>query len=106
MQDANMIDGNDIEEIDKNYFDIVEKKEYGIFLRSYCTGHYWYLLEQVYNNCRTFQISHKHHATDAFHLQKNRPTIEACCDYIKSHDAYHLKKMKKKEEHRKKRFGN
>ena len=99
-----MIDKTDIDGVDIEYFDIIGKKEFGIVLRSRNTGHYWHLLEQVYNDCRTFQISHKHHTTDAFHLQKNRPTIEACCDYIKSHDAYHLKMMKKKEDHRKRRF--
>ena len=101
-----MIDKTDIDGIDTEYFDIIGKKEFGIVLQSRNTGHYWYLLEQVYNNCRTFQISHKHHATDAFHLQKNRPTIEDCCEYIKNHDEYHLKKLEKKEERRqkKKRF--
>lgn len=99
-----MIDHNDIENIDTSYFDIIEIKDYGIALRSHITGHYWYLLEQEYNECRTFQIQHRHHASDPYHLQKNRPTIEACCDYIKSHDAYHLEKMKKKEQHRQKKF--
>ena len=99
-----MIDGNDIEEIDKNYFDIIGKKDYGIVLRSQCTGHYWYLLEQEYNQHRTFQIYHRHHASNPYHLQKNKPTIEDCCEYIKDHDEYHLKKLKKKEERRLKRF--
>lgn len=97
-----MIEKIDIDGIDTDYFDIIEKKEYGIVLRSQCTGHYWYLLEQEYNQHRTFQIYHRHHASDPYHLQKNRPTIEGCCDYIKNHDVYHLKTLRKKEEHRKK----
>lgn len=97
-----MIDYNDIEDIDTSYFDVIEKKDYGIALRSSTTGHYWYLLEQEYNQHRTFQIYHKHNASNPYHLQRNRPSIAACCDYIKSHDSYHLRKIKKKVEHRQK----
>ena len=99
-----MIDKTDIDGIDRNYFDIIGEKDYGIVLRSQCTGHYWYLLEQEYNQHRTFQIYHRHHASNPYHLQKNKPTIEDCCEYIKDHDEYHLKKLKKKEEHRQKRL--
>lgn len=99
-----MIDKTEIDGIDRKYFDIIGEKDYGIVLRSKCTGHYWYLLEQKYNQRRTFQIYHRHHASDPYHLQKNRPTIEGCCEYIRSHDAYHLQKMKRKEERRQKRF--
>lgn len=99
-----MIDGNDIEKIDKTYFDIVEKKDYGIVLRSRCTGHEWYLLEQVYNGHRSFQIHHRHSSSKPYHLQRNKPSIGGCCDYIKDHDAYHMRKERKKEEQRQKRF--
>ena len=99
-----MIDGIDIGAIDKSYFDIIEKKDYGIVLRSRCTGHYWYLLEQEYNGCRSFQIHHKHHASGPYHLQKNKPSIKACCEYIRSHDEYHLAKIRKKEQKKQMRW--
>ena len=99
-----MIAHNDIEDIDISYFDILEKKDYGIVLRSHATGHYWYLLEQVYNQHRSFQIYHKHNSTDPYHLQRNRPSITACCDYIRSHDSFHLRRLEKKEQHRQKKF--
>ena len=99
-----MIDKTDIYGIDRNYFDIIGEKDYGIVLRSQCTGHYWYLLEQEYNGHKSYQIYHRHHASNPYHLQKNRPTVEDCCEYIRSHDAYHLQKMKRKEERRQKKF--
>lgn len=99
-----MIDGIDIGAIDKSYFDIIEKKVYGVVLRSRCTGHYWYLLEQIYNEHRTFQISHKHHIFDPYHLQKNRPSVDDCCEYIMSHDNYHLAKTRKKEQKKQMRW--
>lgn len=95
-----MIDRIDIEAIDKEYFEITGKKEYTLVLRSRNTGHHWCLLEQVYNGRRFFKISHRHHPSDPFHRQKSRPSIESCCEYIRSHDAYHLERERKKEERR------
>ena len=101
-----MIDRIDIEAIDKKYFEITGKKEYTLVLRSRNTGHHWCLLEQVYNGRRSFQISHRHHVSDPFHLQKNKPTVEECCAYIRSHDTYHLERERKKEERRMRRRAN
>ena len=95
-----MIERTDLQAINTEYFDIVGLKEYSLVLRSKNTGHYWYLLEQEYNSCRTFLIHHKHHAADAYHPQKNRPTIEACCEYIMSHDVLHLERTRRKAERR------
>lgn len=95
-----MIDRIDIEAIDKEYFEIMEIKDYILVLRSRNTGHFWSLLEQEYNGCRTFQIRHKHKEEAPYHSQKNRPSVAACCDYIKSHDAYQLKKDCEKKKRR------
>ena len=98
-----MIDNNDIASIDTGYFDIKEKRTYSLVLQSRNTGHYWYLLEQAYNGNQTFLIYHKHNIEDAYHPQKSRPSISACCECIKEHDALHLERVKKKNERRKKR---
>ena len=98
-----MIDSNDLAAIDAEYFDIKEIKEYTIVLQSKSTGHYWHLLEQEYNNKRSFLIHHKHSIAKPYHPQKNKPSISACCEYIKDHDAYHMERSKKKE-HKQKRF--
>ena len=49
-----MITKNDLAAIDTYYFDVIGVKEYSIELRSKNTGHYWYLLERVYNGQRSF----------------------------------------------------
>ena len=94
-----MIDRTDLQSVDTEYFDTLSATEYVLVLRSRSTGHYWYLLEQEYNGCRTFRIHHKHRASDSYHPQKNRPTIVACCEYIKNHDAFHLERTRKKKQH-------
>ena len=98
-----MVKQTEIESIDREYFDIIEARDYVLVLRSRNTGHFWCLLEQEYNGHRFFQISHRHHAENPYHIQKSRPTIADCCEYIQSHDAYHLKKERRKEESRQRR---
>lgn len=93
-----MITKNDLAAIDTYYFDVIGVKEYSIELRSKNTGHYWYLLERVYNGQRSFLIHHKHSVTKQYHPQKSRQFIYSCCDYIKDHDAFHLERVKKKKE--------
>lgn len=99
-----MITNADISVIDRGYFDIIETRGYFIVLRSKNTGHYWYLLEQEANDHRTFQIKHRHNKTEPYHLQKNKSSIAACCEYIKDHDTFHLERARKKKEHRLKRI--
>lgn len=99
-----MIDNNDIASIDTEYFDIKEKRTYSLVLQSRNTGHYWYLLERVYNDHRSFLIYHKHVIAKAYHPQKSRPSISACCEYIKEHDSFHLERVKKKNERRERRI--
>ena len=91
-----VIINTDLKRVESEYFDIIEVKEYSIVLRSKNTGHYWYLLEQEANGHRTFKISHKHNQPDAYHFHRNKPTINACCEYIKSHDAFHLERTMKR----------
>lgn len=98
-----MIDNNDIASIDTEYFDIKEKRAYSLVLQSRNTGHYWYLLERIYNGKQSFSIYYKHNVGNAYHPQKSRPSISACCECIKEHDALHLERVKKKNERRKKR---
>ena len=99
-KDRTMIDSTDLAAIDANYFDIIGTKDYLVVLRSRDTGHYWSLLEQEANGHRTFLISHKHNAADQFHSQKNKPSINACCEYIMDHDAFHLDRKRKQKESR------
>ncbi len=96
-----MIELKELLAIDTDWVEIICLREYSVVLHSRVTGHDWYLLEQEANGHRTFQISHRHEPSKPFHPQKNRPSIESCCEYIKDHDTFHLKRIKHKEEMRK-----
>lgn len=100
-----MITHEDCAAIDNKYFQVIEIREYSITLRSRNTGHCWHLLERIANGCTTYVISHRHGSSGPFHLQRSRPTVEACCDYIMDHDRYHLEKTLRQKEQRLKRLG-
>ncbi len=99
-----MIETEDINAIDQGYFELINISEYYITIQSRNTGHFWHLLERVANDHRTFVISHRHGGSGPYHLQQTRskPSIEACCDYIKDHDAYQARKDMAKEQRRQK----
>lgn len=99
-----MIEPVDLESIDTEYFDIIEVEDYLLVLRSRTAGHDWALLEREANGHRTFQISHRHGEGKPYHVQKSRPSVEACCDYIKNHDAFHLERERQKKERRQRRL--
>lgn len=100
-----MIDPSDLAAIDRQYFEVIGNNDYCITLRSLNTMHEWHLLERIANDNRTFVISHRHGPSAPFHLQRSKPTVEACLDYIKNHDAYHLEKVRKQKEQRLRRLG-
>ena len=97
-----MITTVDLSAIDSTYFQIIDVNAARIVFRSLSTGHFWCLLERTANGRRSFQIQHRHGNFGPYHIQKQRSSIEACCDYIANHDAFHIererKKQKKKEQ--------
>ena len=93
-----MINSKDLKLLDKNYFDIIATSTYYVVLRSKNTGHLWHLLERDLNGHKSLVISHSHHASSPYHLQTNKPSIEACCEYIKNHDVYQLRKNQERKE--------
>lgn len=95
-----MINEKDIIEIDTSYFVIREVREYIIVLHSINTGHDWCLSEREANGHRSFMISHRHDVSKPYHLQKSKASVVACCDYIKSHDAFHLDREREKKDRR------
>ena len=100
-----MIDLADLASIDRQYFEVIRSNDYSITLRSLNTLHEWHLLEREANGNRTFVISHRHGPSGPYHLQRSRPTVGACCDYIMDHDRYHLEKVRRQKEQRLKRLG-
>ena len=100
-----MIGPSDLAAVDRQYFEVIGSNEYCITLRSLNTLHEWHLLERIANGNRTFVIRHRHGPSGPYHLQRSRPTVEACCDYIMDHDRYHLEKVRRQKEQRLKRLG-
>ena len=93
-----MISNTDLSEINSEYFQIIDCNDARVVLRSRSTGHYRCLLEPHTNRCWSFQIQHRHGGSRPYHVQKQRPSIEACCEYIRSHDLFHLERERERKE--------
>ena len=94
---STMISKHQINGIDKSYFSILEATPFYLVLQSKNTGHYWHLLESTAAGHISFRIQHKHHRTDPYHPQASARSIDAACQYIKRHDAFHQERKKLKE---------
>ena len=97
----NTISRSELSGIDESYFSLIEATPFYIVLQSRNTGHFWYLLHLTMNGHTSYKISHKHNLQDPFHPQTSRPSISAACEYIRQHDAYHLRREERKEKRRK-----
>ena len=95
-----MLTADDLSAINPDYFQIIDSNRARIVIMSRNTGHYWCLLERLSNGCRSFQIQHRHGNSGPYHVQRNRPSIEDCCDYIIDHDFFHLERERAKREKR------
>ncbi len=88
-----MFERKDFEEIDREYFDVINETCYHIILKSKNTGHTWDIMCQERPNGRSLVISHKHKDKDPFHIQRgfHPKTVEDAQKKIMKHDLWHLK---------------
>ena len=88
---------SELSQIDSDYFKVIQAGCHTVTLQSICTGHYWHIIHQVGRGYKSCQISHKHHAGSAWHLQCNRHTLGLALDEIKQHDEFHLRRKQLKQ---------
>ena len=85
-----MFGKNDWDQIDNEYFKVIEASMYHITLKSNTTGHIWDIYCRYYPGGRSIIVYHKHRDSDPFHKQKgyHPQTIAQAQDLIKDHDRY------------------
>jgi len=85
-----MFDKNDISQIDRDHFQVIEESCYHIVLKSKNTGHTWDITCRYHPGGRSLIVNHKHKDSDPYHEQPGfHPlTIKQAQDMIKNHDAW------------------
>ena len=105
-----MFTQEDIGQLNRVYFDIIQITGYHIVVRSRNSKHFWDIeCVELFHGGRQIIIKHKHNDSDSFHVQKgcHPRNIREAQNLIKSHDGYFLKKKAiKREMLQKKRMGN
>ncbi len=85
-----MFTTEELKNIDRTYFHIIDAGCHCVTLQSRNTDHYWHIIHQQYPSFVSCKIQHKHRHDVPFHEQENAPTLEQAIDRIKAHDFYHL----------------
>ena len=78
------------------YFRIIGSNAFCITIQSRNTKHFWHIVEQQYNKCRSFSVSHKHNVHDTYHNHGHYKTLDLVVSEIKNHDAFQLRGRKNK----------
>ena len=87
-----MFTKSELNQIDQNYFNIINSSAFHIILESRNTKHIWDIYCGIGFRGRSLEIYHKHHSSESFHRQKRMHprTIFEAQTMIKSHDEWHI----------------
>ena len=80
----------EMDSIDKKYFNIILMNEYDITLMSKNTRHMWQLHNVELPDGEITVIFHKHHVSDQYHTHSRIRTLSRAIRDIKSHDEFQL----------------
>ena len=85
-----MFEKKDFENVDREYFQVINETCYHLTLKSKNTGHTWNIACIENPHGKSFVISHKHNDNDPFHLQPgfHPRSIQEAQEMIKTHDTW------------------
>ena len=85
-----MFSTNEIDQIDDDYFIVINKNAFTVTLQSKNTEHCWHILLREYGRAKSCIIYHTHHAGTAYHLHGHACSLSAALETIHDHDEFHL----------------
>ena len=80
----------ELEEIDRRYFEVIIADEYDVILMSRNTRHVWYLRNVELPDGEVTVILHKHQVSDPYHAHGRSRTMKQAIRYIKKHDLFQM----------------
>lgn len=85
-----MFSRQDIDSIDRTYFDVLYSTNFALTLRSKCTGHQWHLIAREGSGWTSCEVYHRHSEADPWHRQWGGKRLNAAIIAIKDHDRFQL----------------
>ena len=86
----------EIEKLDKSYFNIILAENYDVTIQSKNTGHIWYIHNPEYPGKGECIIFHKHKASHPYHQHGRANTLRQAVKSIQSHDKWQMRGRSKK----------
>ena len=83
-----MFSAEEIQSIDKKYFNIIAVNEYDVTIMSRNTGHFWYPHNPEYPERGTVILFHRHNGCLPYHFQRRENSLWTAVRYIRKHDRY------------------
>lgn len=85
-----MFSAEEINSLDRNYFNVITVNEYDVTIMSRNTGHYWYLHNPEYPEEGTICLFHRHNGNLPYHFQRHEKSLRAAVRYIRRHDRFQM----------------
>ena len=85
-----MFNSEEINALDRSYFDVIDSNEYDVTIKSRNTGHYWYRHNPEYPESGTIILFHRHNGNLPYHFQRHEKNLRAAVRYIRRHDRFQM----------------
>lgn len=85
----------EIEKLDKSYFNIILAENYDVTIQSKNTGHIWYIHNPEYPGEGECIIFHKHRASHPYHQHGRAKNLRQAVKSIKGHDVFQMNGRKR-----------
>ncbi len=86
-----MFSAEEINSLDRRYFDVIATNEYDVTVMSRNTGHYWYLHNLEYPERGIVVLFHRHHGWSVqYHYQRKEHSLRSAVRYIRKHDRFQI----------------
>ena len=90
-----MFTQQELDQIDRDYFEVIVANEYDVTLISNNTRHVWYLHNAEMPDRNVTIIFHKHNINHPYHQHGRAGTLNRAIKSIKAHDAFQLNGRRK-----------
>ena len=86
-----MFNTEELNTLDRKYFNVIAAGEYDVTVMSRNTGHYWYIHDPDCEDRRVLALFHRHYGGAVpYHFQRHEPTLRSAVRYIRKHDIFQM----------------
>lgn len=85
-----MFSQQQLDSVDRTYFDVIISDPYDLTIRSKNTGHVWCLHNIGFPAEDSLLLYHKHHISYPYHIQRRERHFKSAIKTIIDHDSYQI----------------